>query len=94
MTADDDDADFVVIVATWDDPQGRNIVIQDFVRDGRAFIPIFSDEARFKAETAGSGFEDKGVRIRKDLLRGLLKGDEHLVLNPGTDARTITRADL
>jgi hypothetical protein len=89
-----DDSDFVVIIATWDDAADRKIDIQDFVQDGRPFIPIFSDEARFEAEAAGSGFEDKGVRIRRDLLRDLLKGDELLILNPGSDARPLGKNDL
>ena len=74
----------VYIIASWDNPQSRSIRIQDFVRNGRPFIPVFSDEAHFKAETKGSDFESKGVSIDGNLFASLLRGDELVVLNPGS----------
>jgi len=74
----------VYIIASWDNPQSKSLRIQDFVRNGRPFIPVFSDEAHFKAETKGSGFESKGISIDGNLFASLLKGDELIVLNPGS----------
>jgi hypothetical protein len=74
----------VVIIASWPSTQGKTLTIQDFVRDGRSFIPVFSTQERFKAETKGSGFEDKGVSIDGNLFASILKGSELLILNPGS----------
>lgn len=74
----------VVIIATWTSGAAKKISIQDFVRNGQSFIPVFSDQQHFKDETRGSGFEGKGVSIDANLFATLLKGDELLVLNPGS----------
>lgn len=86
--------DDIVVIGWWTDESSNKIVLQDFVRDGHSFIPIFSDEDRFRAETAGSGFESKGLAIKRRLLHSILRGDEVLVLNPGSDAVRLCRADL
>ncbi len=74
----------VVIIATRTSGTSRKINIQDFIRNGKSFIPIFSDQQHFKDETRGSGHESKGVSIDANMLASLLKGDETLVLNPGS----------
>lgn len=89
-----DIGDTVVVIARLSSAEIREIAIQDFMADGKPFIPIFSDEVRFKAETAGSGFEEQGVVIDRSLLASLLRGDETLVLNPGSTKRTLSKADL
>ena len=78
--------DMVVIVARWDDEQSQNITIQDFLRDEKPFIPVFTDEAAFKAQIDGSGFEDQGVVINTDMFLSIMRGGEHLIVNPGGDA--------
>ena len=74
----------VFIVAGWESLEATTITIQDFVRNGRSFIPVFSDRAHFERETRGSGFESRGVSIDGNLLASMLSGDELLVLNPGS----------
>lgn len=74
----------VVIIATWTSGASKKINIQDFMRNGKSFIPIFSDQQHFKDETRGSGHEGKGVSIDGNMLASLFKGDETLVLNPGS----------
>ena len=86
--------DTLVIIGWWDNEEDRHITIQDFVRDGERFIPLFSDVERFKAEATGSGFEDKGLEIGRNFLRDLLNGDELLILNPASEAIRLRKADL
>lgn len=74
----------VVIIATWASGKSKTINVQDFMRNGKSFIPIFSDQQHFKDETRGSGFEGKGVSIDANMLSSILKGNETLVLNPGS----------
>lgn len=81
------------IIASWDSPHAKSLKIQDFMRsDGQSFIPIFSDEQRFKQAVVGSGFEEKGVSMDGNLFAFLLKGDELLLLNPGSDMPIELRA--
>ena len=66
--------DKLVIIARWDDEQSQNITIQDFIRDEKPFIPVFTDEAAFDAQIKGIGFEDQGVVINTDLFFSIMRG--------------------
>ena len=74
----------VFIIATWKSKDAKEISIQDFVRNGKSFIPIFQDQQHFEAETKGSGFEKKGISIDTNLLASILGEKATLVLNPGS----------
>lgn len=84
----------VVVIARWPDPNGHMIVLQNFVSAGESFIPIFSDDAHFRAEAAGSGFEHEGVAMNLGLLVSILRGDELLILNPVTTKLRLRKSDL
>ncbi len=80
--------DHLYIIASWESPESKTITFQNFMRDGKSFIPVFSDEAHFKAEIAGSDFEMKGVSIDAHLFASMLSGIEMLILNPGSNTPT------
>jgi hypothetical protein len=85
----------VVVIASWTDPDSRSIRLQDFVLDGRSFVPIFSDDAHFRRECAGSGFEDRGVSMDANLLASIIGDDLLLILNPASPTPVeLRRADL
>ncbi|TPM38134.1 hypothetical protein [Mesorhizobium sp. B2-3-4] len=86
--------DHVIVIGGWEDVKGHDIRLQDFIINGESFIPIFVDEATFKREAAGSGFEDQGVSIDRNLLISILSDDQMLLLNPGSDSLRMRRADL
>jgi hypothetical protein len=87
--------DQVIVIGTWDDAASRSLRLQNFEADGGPFIPIFSDEAAFKRQVKGSGFESAGIAINRRLLFAILRGDEVLVLNPGDPKPVrLTKADL
>ena len=87
--------DSFVVIGSWENVDSRTLTLQDFVADGVAFIPLFTDEETFKHEARGSGFESAGILIDKDFLHSLLRGDELLILNPGsTNPLRLTKADL
>lgn len=73
----------IIVIGGWDDAEGRSLRLQDFVANGEKFIPIFSDEVAFKQQVQGSGFENAGLAIDRDLLAATLHGDELLILDPG-----------
>jgi SseB protein N-terminal domain len=87
--------DNYIVIATWESEESRVITLQNFVVNGESFIPIFSDEATFKVETEGSTFARKGLAIDLHFLLSLLRGDELLILNPGSlNPRRLKAADL
>ncbi|QJP13727.1 SseB family protein [Starkeya sp. ORNL1] len=85
----------VVVIGGWEDEQSHFIRLQDFIIDGEKVIPIFSDEAEFKRQALGSGFEKQGLIIKLDFLLSFLRGDELFILNPGDpEPLKLTTADL
>ncbi len=87
--------DKLVVIGGWDDPESKSLRLQNFQADGRPYIPIFSDEAAFKRQVKGSGFEADGLVIDRRLLVSILRGDEMLILDPGDpDPLRLTKADL
>jgi hypothetical protein len=85
----------VVVIGRWSDPSSHTLELQDFVRNGETFIPLFSDEDHFDRETMGSGFESEGISIDTDFFVSLLRGDELLILNPGSTSPTrLRKSDL
>lgn len=87
--------DQIIVIGEWDDPASRTLRLQNFIANGESFIPIFSNEAAFDRQVKGSGFEDDGLAIDRDILLSILRDDELLILNPGDpDAVKMTKADL
>jgi hypothetical protein len=85
----------IITIGGWDDETSRSIRLQNFISDGKSFIPIFSDWLAFKRQVEGSGLEGDGLEIDRDLLLSILRGDELLILNPGDpDSVQMTKADL
>ncbi len=87
--------DEIIVIGSWEDGESRSLRLQDFADESGSFIPIFSDEATFNHQVRGSGFEDSGIAIDRNLLSSMLRGDELLILNPGgPDPLKLTKADL
>jgi SseB protein N-terminal domain len=85
--------DSYIVIGTWESGESQAITLQDFVLNGESFIPIFSDEDTFKVETKGSEFATSGVAIDRQFLLSLLRGDELLILNPGSENPMRLRAE-
>lgn len=85
----------VVVIGEIGNDLSHKLFLQDFVSEDGNFVPIFSDVGRFLEQTTGTGLERRGLIIRKDLLAEVLRGDEILILDPGSDnPQRITKADL
>lgn len=85
-------ANHLVIIADVGNASDTTISVQNFNHDGFSFIPIFSSKNMFTSLTAGSEFQEKGISIEIDMLLSMLKGDETLILNPGSDQPWIIKA--
>ena len=89
------DAERVIVIADLSDPNAHVLNLQDFRINGEMVIPFFIDEAEFKSQIAGSGFEDKGVTIETEFLATLLTGSEVFMLNPAQpNPRRFTATEL
>lgn len=85
----------VTIIGELGDDQSSDITIQDFVIGGESVIPIFLDAKAFAAQTVGSPYADNGIEIDLSVLRTILRGDEILMLDPGSVApRRLTVPEL
>ncbi len=74
--------DEVVVIAWWNDPNENTINIQDFIKDGENYIPVFTSAEIAKQQMAESRFTNQLVGIKTDFFVSLLKGNETLVFNP------------
>jgi hypothetical protein len=74
----------VIVIGSWADAEATRLLIQDFKLQGRAFIPLFSDETHFWAELGSTPFWNKGLAVECKSLMSILHGDELLILNPGS----------
>jgi hypothetical protein len=83
-----------VVIILSDSLRGDSstINIQDYVVDGKSFIPVFTSMAEFDASTQGQVKEDK-IEIDGILLLSILKGNETLKTNPGLESEKDYKAD-
>lgn len=72
----------IVILSEGLDINSNKLNIQDYIQDGKSFIPIFSSMEKFNESTQGQVKNEK-IEIDGFLLLSVLKGNETLKLNPG-----------
>ncbi len=75
----------VIIIADQAEGDATSIRIQNFERDGKSFIPVFTSQPAFDALAGKSPYAEKGLSIDLEMLLAMLNGDEELVFNPGSD---------
>jgi len=78
----------VVILATELDGNSKNINIQDYIENGKSFIPIFSTLEKFNESTKGMVKNPK-IEVDGIFLLSILNENETLKLNPGLDDEKI-----
>jgi hypothetical protein len=76
--------DYVTIILAGElDPKSKNITVQDYVENGKSFIPVFSTPDKFKESTNGADLGKKIIEISPYLILSVLNGKETLRINPG-----------
>lgn len=84
-----------IILAERPDLNGKTLRIQDYIRDGRSFIPIFESPDALRAATGGTDLDLVIWEIDRAFFVSILKGNETLVLNPSLNSElTFSAADL
>jgi hypothetical protein len=76
-------ARLTILLAEKPDLDGDTLRVQDYVRDGKSFIPVFDSPEALRASTAGVELGRQALEIDRALLASVLTGNETLVLNPG-----------
>ena len=71
----------VVAILIWDNPQSTTFRTQDFIKDGKSYIPIWSDKEHFQREMTAPRFSKHGVFIDTNALVLALAPKTVLVLN-------------
>ena len=87
MTKETDDlfqGNLVVILSEELKDDSNTITLQDYIENGKSFIPIFSTIDKFNESTKESVKNPK-IEINGMFLLSLLKGNETLRLNPGLE---------
>ena len=75
----------VVIILSEELKGNENLInIQDYVENGKSFIPIFSSIEKFNESTQGNVTNPK-IEIDGIFLLSILNGTETLKLNPGLE---------
>jgi hypothetical protein len=85
----------VIVILSKDlERMSNNINIQDFIKDGVSFIPVFTSIEKFDESTKGDVKNPK-VEIEGIFLLSILQGTELLKVNPGLkDEEDFKAADL
>lgn len=78
----------IVILANDLDGNSKNINIQDYIENGKSFIPVFSSLEKFNESTKGMVKNPK-VEIDGIFLLSILNGNETLKLNLGLEGEKI-----
>lgn len=73
-----------IILATKPQDDNVHLTLQNFVIDGQEMIPLFTSAELFQQSLQGREFPYPVVEIRFGALVQMLKGDETILVNPGT----------
>ena len=84
-----------VVIILSEELNGNSSVIniQDYIENGKPFIPIFSSIEKFN-ESAKGNIKNPKIEIDGIFLLSILNGKETLKLNPGLEDETIFKSEL
>ena len=90
-----DDGPWVIVVGTVDPVDTTAIHLDRFEMDGAPFIPVFGNPEVFRERMIGTPSANRALKIKLELLQGILKGDERLIFDTGQgDPIPMSVADL
>ena len=74
--------DGVILIAWWDNPESSSIHIQDFIMNGKSYIPVFTSTDKAKEQLKGTPYTNKLVEFKVEFLADLMTGNETIIVNP------------
>jgi len=85
----------VVIIATYEDQDSRDLDLIYFNKDGLEYVPIFSSSEEFQRETEGTEYNYMGMTIDTKLLGAFIPDGITLIMDPlGKNPKVIEKNDL
>jgi hypothetical protein len=72
----------IVILSQELEGNSNNINIQNYVQNGKSFIPVFTSKEKFQESTQGQ-IKNQKIEIDGIFLLSILHGNETLRINPG-----------
>ena len=82
----------VIILSEELNDNSSAINIQDYIENGKSFIPIFSSIQKFNESTKGN-IKNQKIEIDGIFLLSILNGNETLKLNPGLEDETVFKSE-
>lgn len=73
-----------IVLATKPQDDDVHLTLQSFDIGGQLMLPLFTSAEKFQASLKGRDFPYPVVEIRFGTLVEMLKGDETILVNPGT----------
>ncbi|MDX2191260.1 MAG: hypothetical protein SFY32_15515 [Bacteroidota bacterium] len=86
----------IIIILSKELDKNSNIInIQDYVENGKSYIPVFTSIDKFNESTKGINLGKGKIEIDGIFLLLLINGNETLRINPGlTDEQSFKASDL
>jgi hypothetical protein len=81
----------IVILSEKLDENSNRMHLQDYIRDRKSFIPVFTSMGKFNESTQGQ-VKNQVIEIKGLLLLSILHGNETLRVNPGLKDETDFKA--
>lgn len=84
-----------IVIILSEELEGKSSVIniQDYIENGKSFIPVFSSIEKFNESTKGN-IKNQKIEIDGIFLLSLMNGKETLKLNPGLNDEESFKAEI
>ena len=84
-----------IVIILSEELEGKSSVIniQDYIENGKSFIPVFSSIEKFNESTKGN-IKNQKIEIDGIFLLSLMNGTETLKLNPGLNDEENFKAEI
>lgn len=85
----------IVFLSKEPDPNSNVLDLQDFIEEGKSFIPVFTSQEKLTESIQGAELPYSQIKIDGMFLLSIMKGDETIRVNPTlNDEAYFISADL
>jgi hypothetical protein len=85
--------DVIVLLAEELDPAAHSLRLQDYVADGRSFIPVFTTKEKAHEAFGGKKPDKPMIAINGGFFAYMMKGTETIKINPSLDGELVIPAE-
>ncbi len=85
----------IVLLAEELNPESHSLRLQDYVANGKAFIPVFTSQEKAKEAFGGNDPDRPMIAIKGGFFAFMMKGTETIKINPSlSDELVLPSADI